>query len=135
MTATENTDRSANLIPWKPGQSGNPSGRPKGVAKQAREKVGNDPARLLDVLLAVAEDAGAKTSDRIAAAREYLDRGWGKAASYSPVEDGDPLELGDVERTIADLVDELASKREAKAPGPAENGKVAAPGSTGATSA
>src|SRR5262245_36526318 len=29
--ATGNTDRSlANLRPWKPGESGNPSGRPKG---------------------------------------------------------------------------------------------------------
>lgn len=120
---------------FKPGQSGNPLGRPKGVARQARDLVGNDPARLLQVLLDIAEDKGASRGERRAAAAEYLDRGWGKAASYSPVEDGDPLELGDVERTIADLVDELAARRETKTSGPAENGKVAAPGSPGATPA
>jgi hypothetical protein len=120
---------------FKPGQSGNPKGRPKGVAKQARDLVGNDPARLLQVLLSIAEDKGASRSERRAAAAEYLDRGWGKAASYSPVEDGDPLELGDVERAIAEGLDELASRRQAKAPGRDQNGAVATTGSNGANPA
>ena len=120
---------------FKPGQSGNPLGRPKGVAKQARDLVGNDPARLLQVLLDIAEDKGASRGERRAAAAEYLDRGWGKAASFTPVEDGDPLELGDIERSIADIVDELAARREAKAPGTTEGGAVAANSSNGAAPA
>lgn len=62
----------ANLKSWKPGQSGNPGGRPKGIAALAREHT--DSA--LGVLV-----AGLKSADervQIVAAKEILDRGWGK---------------------------------------------------------
>ena len=142
----ENTKRNTGLKPpWKPGESGNPGGRPKKLAKRVRERISEDD--LIDFQLAVLTLDGeslerwqitgkeVRLADRQEAHKWLTERGHGRAASLPTVEDGDPLELGDVERTIADLVDELASKREAKAPGPAENGKVAAPGSTGATSA
>lgn len=57
---------------FKPGQSGNPGGRPKGIAAKAREH--GDKA--LDVLAAALDDDDPKT--RIAAAKEILDRGYGK---------------------------------------------------------
>lgn len=121
---------------WKPGQSGNPSGRPKGIARQARELVGDDPHRLLQVLLAVAEDEGAKDSDRIAASREYLDRAWGKSLAFDPVShDGDPLEMGETDQRINQIMDELAARREAQAASAAANGALAANGKSGATPA
>ncbi len=118
MGATEN------LKPFKPGQSGNPGGRPKGLAKAARELLGNDPKRLLQVLLTIAEDEKATRNERINAAKEILDRGWGKAPSHAPVEDGDPLELGDTGQRIADILDELAPRRSARAAGSPEASSV-----------
>lgn len=131
---TGNKGGSENLRPWKPGQSGNPTGRPKGISRQAQELAGGNPDRLLSVLLTVAENPEAKDSDRIAATREYLDRGWGKAPAYAPIEGQDPLELTDFDRHISTLVDELARRREAKAPHPIAGGGVGGHSENGATS-
>lgn len=66
-----------NLKPWKAGQSGNPGGRPKGIAAKARE-LGD---KALDVLREALSDNDART--RIAAAKEILDRGYGKAVQMT----------------------------------------------------
>ena len=100
-----------NLRPWKPGQSGNPSGRPKGIAKAFREAV-KDPAELAALLLEIAQDERQKTSDRIAAMRELLDRGYGKAASFAAIEGADPLEIDDITREVAAIFDEMRERRE-----------------------
>jgi hypothetical protein len=100
---------------FKKGQSGNPNGRRPGVATAARAIVGNDPKQLVRILFDVAQNENAKDVDRLAAVREILDRGWGKAPSHSLIEDGDPLELDDVDRAVRAVVDELAEKREAEA--------------------
>ena len=78
--------------PFKPGQSGNPGGRPKGVATTVREVCGGSPLVLAQVLLAIAENPRARDRDRIAAASVLLDRGWGKAPAFTAVEGHDPLE-------------------------------------------
>ena len=62
---------------FKPGQSGNPSGRPKGIASKAREHAD----RCIQVLSEALAEDDAKT--RIAAARELLDRGFGKAVAMT----------------------------------------------------
>ena len=60
------------LTPFKPGQSGNPGGRPKGLGTKAREYGG----KCIEVLADALDSGDVKT--RIAAARELLDRGYGK---------------------------------------------------------
>jgi len=59
---------------FKPGVSGNPGGRPrgKGIAAKAREHTD----RAMEVLVEGMQDDDPKV--RISAAREVLDRGWGK---------------------------------------------------------
>jgi hypothetical protein len=66
---------------WKPGQSGNPGGRPKGLERKVRELVDFDRivAFLADVALGTGVGAGAKMRDRIEAAKLLCDRGFGKA--------------------------------------------------------
>jgi hypothetical protein len=70
---SENRAATGNPNLFKPGQSGNPGGRPKGIAAKAREHG--------DKALAVLSDALADPDPRtrIAAAKEILDRGYGKA--------------------------------------------------------
>lgn len=61
-----------NLKSWKPGQSGNPGGRPKGIAAKAREHTD----KALEVLVEGMADEDPRV--RVSAAKEVLDRGWGK---------------------------------------------------------
>ena len=109
---TENSDGTVrNLRPWKPGQSGNPGGRPKGVARTFREVCGGSPLPLAQILFEIANDPTARNADRIAATRELLDRGWGKAPVFAAIEGADPLEHDEVTEAIASLVDELSQRR------------------------
>jgi hypothetical protein len=67
--------------PWlfKPGQSGNPGGRKKGLERRVREACGEDGELLIDMLVAIAEDETARKADRIDAIGLLFDRGWGRA--------------------------------------------------------
>ena len=108
----ENSDGTVrNLRPWKPGQSGNPGGRPKGVAKTVREVCGGSPLILAQVLLEIALDPKARDRDRIAAAREILDRGWGKAVGYADIEGADPLGHDEITREIKAIAEQLRAER------------------------
>jgi hypothetical protein len=99
---------------FKPGQSGNVNGRAKGLAKATRELVGDDGVRLAEFWVDILEDTEAKMADRLEASRLLADRGWGKAASFAPIEEDDPLGItGAHDR----LVERLA--RVVPLPGPA----------------
>lgn len=81
------------------------------LAKRIREMVGDDPARIANILFDILEDPSARNTDRIAAAREIFDRGWGKAPAYAPIEGGDPLEESDLDKAIRDIADQLTAKK------------------------
>ena len=70
----ENRTKTGQFVP---GQTGNPGGRPKGIAKIAREH----GDRALDVLVNALDDDDGRI--RIAAAREILDRGYGKPVTMT----------------------------------------------------
>jgi Family of unknown function (DUF5681) len=112
---------------WVKGQSGNPSGRPKGLAHATREILkravgeGEDEALVLARFWAsVMADPKAKMEHRLQAADRLADRGWGKPPQYAPIEDADPLDFGDREAVeiaaeFDSRLDELAKRRESKA--------------------
>ena len=122
-TVARSAGGAGNLRPWKPGQSGNPAGRPKGLAAQVKERV--DPSELVDILTAVARDERAKPSERIAAVRELADRGWGKAPAFAAIEGADPLELSAIAQEVQAIADELAARREGRPQGTAPQADVA----------
>jgi hypothetical protein len=62
-----------------PGQSGNPGGRPKGLARRVRELVGEDGALIAEFMLGVLTNEKERTAYRIEAAKWLGDRGFGRA--------------------------------------------------------
>ena len=73
--------KSSGLVPaWRPGQSGNPVGRPKGFAGLARDirKRTNDGRELVDFALETFRNDKLKLSERWAAHGWLSDRGFGK---------------------------------------------------------
>jgi hypothetical protein len=73
---------------FQPGRSGNPAGKNRGLERQLRDQFGGRVPELVGVLIDLAlgktprgyEDAEIKTSDRIKANAEALDRILGKPA-------------------------------------------------------
>ena len=103
-----------------PGQSGNPSGRPRGIAKAVREACGGDPTELVEGLLAIARGEGVgvngkppRPADRIRAYEALLAYGWGKPAAFSPIEGADPLEMDEVAAEIRSIAEQLKRERNA----------------------
>jgi len=95
MTTANNADN--NLSPWKPGQSGNPSGRPKGtrdLAGYVLEATGGGK-ELVDALICIArgvmpdvavqkgsrprKDQQVRPADQLKAIEMLLDRGFGRS--------------------------------------------------------
>jgi len=62
---------------FKPGQSGNPTGRPKSD-KTIRELAKEQTEGALQTLIAIATDPMASDAARVQACNSLLDRGWGR---------------------------------------------------------
>jgi L-rhamnose isomerase len=99
MTTVQKNGRGTGGITGKgfmPGRSGNPGGRPQGLARATRELVGEDRLALAQLWWDIARDDTRRDSDRLEASKLLADRGWGKAAVVQPQE-GDPLDLAALE--------------------------------------
>ena len=70
---------------FKPGMSGNPSGRPKSDAT-IRDLAKAHTEEALATLIEVARNQKASSSARVAAATALLDRGWGKPPQHQHIE-------------------------------------------------
>jgi len=93
------------------GQSGNPGGRPRGLARATREVLGGDGERIVRFWLKTMEDPNAKLADRLEASRLLADRGWGRPTVTDPlaeaaavpsavlltIREGQPLEEAQIE--------------------------------------
>jgi hypothetical protein len=76
---TDKTNR-VDLKPWqfKPGRSGNPGGRVKGIERVLREQLKGDLPKIAEAMRDIVFDLKAKDSDRIKAAEWIYDRCFGK---------------------------------------------------------
>ena len=68
---------------------------------------GGSPLPLARLLFEIATNPTARNADRIAATRELLDRGWGKALEFASVEGADPLEMDEVAAEIRQIAEQL----------------------------
>lgn len=87
---------------WKPGQSGNPKGRQKGLARAARDAAGEDGQSLADFWMAIVNDDTRRDSDRLEASKLLAERGWGKPAQFQ-VQEGDPLGFSEMEQAAEEF--------------------------------
>lgn len=88
LAVAENSKRAAPGRPFRPGQSGNPGGRPKGLAALIRQQTG-DGAELVGFALKVLRSSRQDPRLRLQACEWLADRGFGKAVQSHEVTGAD----------------------------------------------
>ena len=86
---------------FKPGQSGNPTGRPK-ADKTIRDLARTYTKEAIRTLAEIAKNPKSSDSARVQACNAILDRGWGKPAQY--------VETANVNMTIDDILRDISVK-------------------------
>lgn len=81
VTAAKTGPKKATPGYWKPGQSGNPSGMSKASVK-VRDLARTKTEEAIQTLIEVMLDKKQFGSVRVVAAREILDRGWGRPQQH-----------------------------------------------------
>ncbi len=102
-----------------PGQSGNPGGRPRGLAANIREATSNGE-EIIDLLTAVMRGDKMngklpRLDHRIEACRLLLDRGWGRPGQATEREFGGPVEtkaIFDIPHNFRDPIPPQRSMKE-----------------------
>jgi hypothetical protein len=84
-----------------PGQSGNPGGRPKGLARRVREIVGDDGDEIVRFMYQVMTDPKARMADRLEAGSWLANRGFGRSVQPVDLDVNQPhaLDLRDLSTT------------------------------------
>ena len=110
------------LRPFQPGTSGNPSGRPKGLARMVRETVGDDIVAIVKAQVSIAKGEAPdgiripmiKASDMTKAAEWLSDRGWGKAHQTIDIGTDLNLETVDLTKLSDEQLDDFIAKATAE---------------------
>lgn len=93
---------------FKPGESGNPGGRPK-VSQEVKDLARRHTEDAMQALIDIATDSKSPPSSRVAAAQALLDRGWGKATQHVEAKVG-PLDnlSADEQRHLLEALNALS---------------------------
>ena len=75
MSEPQNRDKTGRFVP---GNTSNPGGRPKGLARKIRAEVGDDAEEIVCFMLMILRDQKASYKERMQAATWLADRGYGK---------------------------------------------------------
>lgn len=97
--------------PFRPGQSGNPSGRPK-MSEDVREMLKAATPKAVKLLVSVMDDDGQKTALRMDAAKTIIERVYGK-----PLQPIDSTISGGLDVGLSDVDRQLLAKVEARLEG------------------
>ncbi len=102
----QNSERSARGRPFRPGESGNPGGRPKAdpATKEILLEGGQSAARFM---VALVQDKSARNGERLRAAEYVLDRLLGKSVQPILTEarrDEESMTLGEMMAALRELL-------------------------------
>lgn len=99
---------------FKPGQSGNPGGRPKEVA-EVRELAKQHTEKAINTLERIMNDQRAPPSAQVAAAESLLNRGWGRAPQYIETTEHKEFDLTNEKPDMQAILDDLGIPRAGQA--------------------
>lgn len=100
--STKSGNRKATAGSFKPGQSGNPSGRPKKTQEQkdALQAIRDLAPNAAEVLKSMLDDVNIPPAQRLRAAELILDRAYGKAEAKVEVSTADGSVMAEVHRRM-----------------------------------